>query len=722
MNSRKIVKVPVIMQMEALECGAASLAMILAYYKKWIPLERVRGDCDVSRDGSTAVNIVKAGRNYGLQASGHGYKVEHLMEKATFPCIIWWNFNHFVVLNGFKGKGEKKKAIINDPAEGTVTISIGDFNRSYSGVCLIFEPAAGFKPEGRPQSMIAFISERLHGSMASLSLIMLVSFLAAIPGVLSPVFNRVLTDRILGGGNLGWIPEFIAAFGVLAVFAILVNILLQWFNMKIRGKMAIVSNSNFMWHILRLPMTFFSQRLAGDLANRQTSNDNIADTLVINLAPTLISIVMLTIYFIVMIQYNIILTAVGVGSVVINTILAQMISKKRLEISRTQMRDEGKLVSSLLSGIDMIETIKSAGAENSFFEKWAGNHARIKRAEEKMTKTESSLGVIPQLVLQISNAAVLTLGALFIMRGYFTGGLLVAFMGFMQAFYAPIGNLISIGQSVQEMRGQMERVNDVMKYKPDVTDVPNELDDISSFDKLTGRIEMKNITFGYSKLSPPLIENFNMTLTPGKKVAFVGSSGCGKSTLAKLLSGLYEPWSGEILFDGKPRQDIPRSVFSASLAVVDQDVIMFEDTIGDNIKMWDDSIADFEVIMAARDADVHNDVMLRDGGYSHMVAEGGKNFSGGQRQRFEIARVLAQDPTIIIMDEATSALDAKTEFNVINSIKDRGITCVVIAHRLSTIRDCDEIIVMDKGKVVERGIHDELYQAGGLYSWLVSVE
>lgn len=710
------------MQMEALECGAASLAMVLAYYKKWIPLERVREDCGVSRDGSTAVNIVKAGRNYGFTAKGQAYKLEHLSEKATFPCIIWWNFNHFVVLDGFKGKGEKRVAVINDPAEGRVSIPMEEIERSYSGVCILFEPTPEFKPEGKPQSVVAFVAERLRGSMAALILIMLISLLAAVPGVLVPIFNRVLTDSILVGGNNEWIPAFIAAFGAIAVFDVVANILLQWFNMKIRGKMAIVSNTKFMWHVLRLPMNFFSQRLAGDLANRQNSNDEIAETLVTKLAPTLIDILMLTLYLVVMIQYNIILTAVGIGAVLLNIFIARVISQKRLNISRTQMRDSGKLVSSLMSGIEMIETIKASGAENGFFEKWAGNHALVKRAEEKSARTESTLGVIPQLVMQISNVAVITLGAVFIIQGHFTGGLLVAFLGFMKAFYAPVENLVSIGQCVQEMRGQMERVNDVMKYKPDVFDDPNELESVSSYSKLSGAIEMKNITFGYSKLASPLIEDFSMTLTPGKKVAFVGSSGCGKSTLAKLISGLYEPWAGEITFDGKLRTDIPRSVFSASLAVVDQDVIMFEDTISDNVKMWDDTIADFEVLMAARDADIHNDVMLREGGYSHMVAEGGKNFSGGQRQRFEIARVLAQDPTVIIMDEATSALDAKTENNVINSIKKRGITCVVIAHRLSTIRDCDEIIVMDKGKVVERGTHDELFEAGGFYSKLVSVE
>ena len=331
--------------------------------------------------------------------------------------------------------------------------------------------------------------------------------------------------------------------------------------------------------------------------------------------------------------------------------------------------------------------------------------------------------MIPPLVSTITNTAVLIIGVYLVMDGTFTVGMVMAFQGFLGSFMSPAHKLISAGQTLQEMRTSMERIEDVMKYPTDkLCEQASENGEHDTYAKLSGNVELRNVTFGYSRLGEPLIKDFNLTLTPGKRIALVGMSGCGKSTISKLIAGLYQPWSGEILFDGKPIDSIDRSVFTGSLAVVDQDIIIFEDTIANNIKMWDSSIEDFEMILAARDAQIHSDIMQREGGYSYKLTEGGKDFSGGQRQRLEIARVLAQDPTIVILDEATSALDARTEYEVIRSIKDRGITCIVVAHRLSTIRDCDEILVMSGGVVVERGTHDELYALGGFYTKLVTSE
>jgi ABC-type bacteriocin/lantibiotic exporter with double-glycine peptidase domain len=430
---------------------------------------------------------------------------------------------------------------------------------------------------------------------------------------------------------------------------------------------------------------------------------------------------MLVVYLVVMLRYSVLLSLIGVVSIVINILLSNLISKKRINITRVMMRDSGKLSAATVSGIEMIESIKSSGAENGYFEKWAGYQASVNTQQVRYEKLNQYLGMIPGLITSLTNIAVLTLGVYLTMNGSFTVGMILAFQGFMQSFMEPATMLITAGQTLQEMRTQMERVEDVMEYP---TDVPDEepVTEEKEYRKLSGTVELKNVTFGYSKLADPLIRDFSMSMKTGSRIAFVGSSGCGKSTLAKLISGLYKPWSGEILFDGKPIDEIDHSVFTGSLAVVDQDIIMFEDTIAANIRMWDSSIEDFEVIMAARDAQIHEDIMQRDGGYQYKMMDGGRDFSGGQRQRIEIARVLAQDPTIIILDEATSALDAKTEYEVVNAIKDRGITCIVVAHRLSTIRDCDEIIVLDHGNVVERGTHEELYAKGGYYTQLIANE
>ena len=442
----------------------------------------------------------------------------------------------------------------------------------------------------------------------------------------------------------------------------------------------------------------------------------------ISFAPLALNAVMMSFYLIVMLRYSVILTLIGLASVLVNLILSSIISKKRINITRVQMRDAGKLAGTTVAGIEMIETIKASGAENGFFEKWAGYQASVNTNMVRFQRMNQLLGLLPTLVSSLCDTAVLMTGVFLAMKGEFTVGMIMAFQGFLSSFISPATTLISAGQTLQEMRTDMERIEDVMKYPTDVTFENSDDSENIEYDKLSGNIEIKNVTFGYSRLAEPLIKDFSMSLKSGSRVAFVGPSGCGKSTVSKLISGLYKPWRGEILFDGKPMSKIDRSVFTGSLAVVDQDIILFEDTIANNIKMWDNSIEDFEMIMAARDAQLHEDIMQREGGYQYKLTEGGKDFSGGQRQRMEIARVLAQDPTIIILDEATSALDAKTEYDVVKSIKDRGITCIVVAHRLSTIRDCDEIIVMDQGNVVERGTHEELMKNGGAYTQLVSNE
>ncbi len=716
--SKGIAKVPVIMQLEALECGAACLTMILAYYGKWIPLEKVRQDCGVSRDGSNALNILKAARSYGLDASGYRFEVESIQKDCTYPCIIHWSFNHFVVLNGFNRKNE---AVLNDPARGTVNASPEEFDRNFTGIALCFEPSESFVPEGKPASMLSYITKRLSTSKTAVVFVILTTVIASLFDLIQPAFSKVFIDYLLRGRNLSWAVPFLALFALFSLLQLFVSWISTIYSMRINGKLDAVGTTTYMWKVLQLPINFFSQRMAGDIQSRMSSNAEIATTLIQTMAPLVLNAFMMGLYLCIMIHYSPLLTSIGLLSIAINLVLANYISKKRVNISRISMRDQGKLAGATTSGIQMIETIKATGAEEGYFERWSGYQASVNKANVQFAKINSILGTVPELVRAILNNIILILGVFLVMKGQFTAGTIMLFQGYLTRFEAPAQSLISAGQTIQEMRTSIERVEDVMSYEVDPAFIAASTEsEEQKYRKLSGAVEVKNLTFGYSPLAEPLIKDFSMSLKPGSRIAFVGTSGCGKSTIAKLISGLYQPWSGSITFDGKTQLEIDRNVFTGSLAVVDQDIILFEDTIANNIKMWDSSIEDFEMILAAKDAQIHEDIVSRPGGYQHVLIEGGNDFSGGQKQRIEIARVLAQDPRIIILDEATSALDARTEYDVVNAIKDRGITCIVIAHRLSTIRDSDEIVVLDKGVVVDRGTHEELYKNCELYKQLVT--
>ena len=739
--TKGVAKVPVIMQLEALECGAAALAMIMAYYGKWVPLEQVRLDCGVSRDGSKARNIYQAAEHYGFDVEAWHMDPESLKNKGRFPCILHWNMNHFVVLRGFRGK----YAYLNDPARGEIKVTLEEFDRSFTGVVIIPVPSERFEPGGKRKSTIDFAKKRLTGARSALVFVMLTTAISYLFGIVNSVTSRIFMDRLLSGRNRDWLIPFLIVLSVLAAIQLAVAWAQTVSSLKINGKMAVVGSSSYMWKVLHLPMEFFSQRLAGDIQSRTALNASIAGTLVNTLAPVVLNTAMMVFYLVVMLSQSVLLTLIGIGTILINMGMAGVISRRRINITRVQMRDQGKLEAATVTGIDMIETIKSGGAEEGFFRKWAGYQAAVNVQTVNAEKTNRYLGMIPAFFSTIANYAVLVLGVWLVMQGQFSLGGVMMFQGFLGSFLSPAMTLIGTGQTIQEMRTQMERVEDVMAYPEDentreytekeIKDKQTEengaanetvsvraVSDDGNLEKLRGNIELKDVTFGYSCLDAPLIRDFSLRLTTGQQVALVGASGCGKSTVSRLVSGLYQPWSGEILFDGRPRSAWPRDVITGSLAVVDQEIILFADTVSANIRMWDSSIKDFEMILAARDAQIHEDIIHLPGGYQHKLSAGGRELSGGQRQRLEIARVLAQDPTILILDEATSALDAQTEYEVVKAIRERGITCIIAAHRLSTVRDCDEIIVLEKGLVTERGTHDELMRMGGAYADLVADE
>ena len=631
--TKGVAKVPVVMQLEALECGAASLAMLMAYYGKWVPLEEVRLACGVSRDGSNAKNIYLAAQHYGFKVKAMRMTPESLQKNGKFPCILHWNMNHFVVLDGFRGK----YAYLNDPARGTVKVTMEEFDLAFTGIVIIPTPSESFQPDGKRRSTIDFARKRLVGAGAAVAFVMLATVISYLFGIVNSVTSRIFLDRLLTGQNPEWLYPFLSVLIALTAIQITVSWVQAVYSLKINGKMAVIGSTSYMWKVLHLPMEFYSQRLAGDIQSRLALNSSIAGTLVNTFAPLLLNSIMMVFYLVLMLRQSPLLTLIGISTLILNAVLSRIISEKRMNIARVQMRDAGMLEAATVTGIEMIETIKASGAENGFFQKWAGHQAAVNTQSVEAAKTQQTIGILPAFLGTLANYAVLLLGVWLTMVG--------------------------AGQTIQEMRTQMERVEDVMEYPEDENTADHPQSE-EKLEKLSGTVELKNVTFGYSRLDKPLIEDFSLSLKPGERIALVGASGCGKSTISKLVSGLYQPWSGEILFDGKPRSAYPRDVMVGSLAVVDQDIILFEDSIENNIKMWDDTILDFEVILAARDAQIHDDIVQMQGGYRHKLSSGGRNLSGGQRQRLEIARVLAQDPTIIILDEATSALDAKTEYEV----------------------------------------------------------
>lgn len=709
------VKTPTVLQMEAVECGAASLGIILGYFQKHIPLEELRIACGVSRDGSKAINVVKAAREYGLMAKGYRKEPSQLKE-IKMPVIIHWNFNHFLVLEGVR----KGKFCLNDPASGPRVVSEEEFDRSFSGIVLTFEPGPEFKKEKKKTTLWASLHSRATYLKASLFYVILISFFLVFPGLVIPVFTQVFVDDILLGGLNSWLIPLLIGMVVTAILRGGLTWLQQYYLLKMETALSLSMASKYIWHVLRLPIEFFLQRSSGDITSRISSNDNIAKLLSGQLTTNFLNCMMVIFYAVVMVQYSVILTIVVVFTGLLNIFFLRKVSRVRVDQNMKLLQEQGKMSGTAMAGLRMIETLKANGREGDFFSKWAGLYANMMNSQQTLGVFTSTVQAIPTLLTTVSNIAILGIGGWQVMVGQMTIGMLVAFQSLMQSFMTPFNSVVEMGGQLQEIKADLNRLDDVMKYKVDtVTEHDEALSHDFSISKLMGKVELKNVTFGYSRLEPPLIENFNLVVEPGSRIALVGGSGSGKSTIAKLVTGLYQPWDGEIIFDGKHRKDWNRHLMTNSISVVDQDINMFEGKIRDNLTLWDHTVPEIDLIRAAKDSCIHDDIVTKPGGYDYEIEEGARNFSGGQKQRLEIARALVNNPSILVLDEATSALDPKTELMIDRNLRRRGCTCIIIAHRLSTIRDCDEIIMLDKGKVVQRGTHEEMMKENGPYSTLI---
>ena len=715
--ARRRVRVPTVLQMEATECGAASLAMILAGYRLWVPLEELRASCGVSRDGSKAANVLRAARRYGLAAKGFQVDTAELHGSA-FPMIAFWNFNHFVVIEGIDPK--TGAAWINDPALGPRRVPADEFDGSFTGIVLTFQPASGFRRGGAPPSVLRGLSSRLGRSGGLVALLGLISLGLIVPNLAAPILTQFFVDDILVPHLHDWFRPLLLGMALTALARGGLTALERSLILRLEVKLAVLEASRLFWHMFRAPVEFFSLRYIGDLSSRVGSVDRITHLLAAQVGSALSALTTVLLFGAVMLSYSAPLALVSFTAVVGNAVFLRLLWRRQDDTSRQLVREMGRLAGASVSTIASIETVKASGRETEAFGRWAGIQAGYLNAQQGSAQTSALLAVVPSALQRLTDAAILGLGGLAVMRGELTVGGLVAFQALAAGLSAPVGNLTGLGASVQAMKSELARLDDVLRHPvaPHLADTDAVLGNpalIAGAPRPTGRLELRNITFGYSPLAAPLLDDVSLVLEPGARVALVGGSGSGKSTLGRVAAGLFRPWSGEVLLDGVRLDAIPHQVFAASVAYVDQSVFMFGGTVRDNLTLWDPTVDDASLVRALADAGLLSTVEARPGRLDSPVLEFGSNFSGGQRQRMEIARALALDPALVILDEATAALDPLVEEEIEAAMRRRGCASLVIAHRLSTVRDADEIIVLEGGRIVQRGRHEELSTSPGCY-------
>lgn len=706
---------PTVIQMEAVECGAAALAMVLGYYGRFVPLEELRTELGVSRDGAKASSVIAAARRYGLIAKGFQMEAEALAKVAK-PVIIYWAFQHFMVVEGFSKRFGKTRVAVNDPGTGPRTIDWAEFDAGFTGIVLTFTPGPRFRAGGHRTGVTEALLSRRQPSGRALPLVLLASLLLVVPGLLIPAFSKVFIDDVLTGAFPDYlIPLQLAMFGTAGLIFALTAVQRNYM-LRIETRMALTSGARFFRHLLRLPVEFLLNRQPAEVASRVASNDSVAEILSRDVALTIVNLMLVVFYAWLLFSYDVLLAAIGVTMAMLNVAVLRWVARARTDAVQALRADRGRLGGTTFNTIRLIESIKASGAEGDAFARWAGFLAKVVTTRQRLGVPTAIVTVVPPLITMANTGLLLLVGGLRVAGGALSLGLLVAFQSLLGSLNGPIAQLTNLGERVQDIAADLTRLADAEKYPVDRSfSLPHQ----EIFSRLTGSLEFRNVSFGYSPLAEPVVRDISFTVSPGRRVALVGASGGGKSTLGKLAAGLYLPRSGQILFDGIPRDEIPREVIASSVSYVDQEICLFEDTVRNNLALWDDSISDDAVIEALRDAALYDVISVRPGGIYSMVEENGRNFSGGQRQRLELARALASRPTLVILDEATSALDSDTERWVIDGLRRRGCACLILAHRLSTVREADEIIVLRDGVPVERGRHLDLLDRDGEYAKLV---
>ena len=700
-------KVPLSIKILDKESGAVSMSMIFNYYGLFLNREKAREEAGVTEKGTSADRIQKAMVRNGFDATLKNIEMLE-MEQLFLPAIVKLKNDKFAVVT----KISKQNVYLNDPESGREKISRQEFSNVFAGQLIEAYPNESFQPGGEKGNLLSYIKQWLGKDSKIIVYVFILGLILIIPNIIFPASYKIFLDNILGlQQDYFYKPLIIVLIGLM-LFTGALTFIQQRLVTRLEVKMALISSANFFRHLLKLPLPFFLGRFPGELGKRIPLNANLALVFAADLPKIVLNVISIILYSIVMLNYNVLLTIIGVVFSLLSLWSLKVITAKREALNQIIVQNRGKVYNVSMVGLQMIETIKASASENDFFEHWAGYQTNMVNNDQKLGYINKFLDILPAFLKSLNNIVMICLGTLLVIYGSMTIGTLVAFQALMDTFSKPVSDIINNGGKIQDAAAYLTTLKDALDTTEDevFTEVDiNPITQVTPADaKLNGELELRNVQFGYNKYEEPLIKDFSIKLTPGKSVALVGSSGSGKSTIAKLIVGINKLWGGEILIDGKNIKKYPSVILASSLSMVDQKVFLFNGTVNENITMWNKSTPQEHIVKAAKDACIDDVINERNGSFESIVLEDGKNYSGGQRQRLEIARALVNNPSILILDEATSALDPNSEKVIMNNLKKRACTSLIIAHRLSTIRDCDEIIVLDTGTIVQRGTHEEL--------------